>query len=117
EDQATGQQNSEQGSGGETEGRRNMMPTGATHDHESQKEREKNCNAAKSWKRTAVQVALQGGGGQPLVRGGHIAHVFGQNERKQQRSYKCSQVEKYQLTPLSQVEAHERAARPRICAL
>ncbi len=81
-----------------------MMPTGRQRDRESQKEREKNRDAAKSRKGTVMQVPLQGWRCDPTVRGRQIAHVPGQNKRKQQRPCKCPEVEKYQLTPLSKVK-------------
>jgi len=80
EDQATGEQNGEQGSAGEPEIRCEVMPTGWQYDRKSQEEREENGNAAESGEGTAVQVALQSWRSDPSVGGRLIAHEPGQNK-------------------------------------
>src|ERR1700680_3234360 len=101
EDQAGGQQDREQSFQGEREAACKMMPTGEQREREGQKEREKNRYAAESRQGTAVQVALQRGRRDPTACSRQIAHVPGENKRQQQRSCKCREVRKGQLTPLS----------------
>jgi hypothetical protein len=107
EDEASGQQNRKQSPQGKAEVRGKMMPSGWQCDRKSQKEREKNRNPAKSRQGTIMQVALQGGRCHPSARSRKIAHVPGQNKRKQQRPRKCPEVEKCQLSPLSKVKMRE----------
>src|SRR5580692_743200 len=80
EDQAAGQQNSEQGSKGESETRSKMMPADGQCNGERQKEREKNRDSAESRKGTVMQVPLKSRSRQPSVRVCQIAYVLGQHK-------------------------------------
>src|ERR1700716_3393984 len=101
EDQAAGQQNSKQSVEGNSAAYRKITP-GRQCDREGNKKKgEKNRSPTESRQGTAVQVALQSRVGHPSVCGREIAHVPGENKRKQQRPCKSREVKKCQLTPLS----------------
>src|SRR5579863_9548410 len=80
EDQAAGQQNSEQSSKGKSEAHGKMMPADGQGNGEGQKQRKKNRDPAESRKGTAMQMPLKSRSRQPAARVCQIAHVLGQNK-------------------------------------